>query len=90
MKLVFSEAAWADYLFWQQNDKAVSGRVNQLVKDASRTPFRGIGKPEPLGGDFKDWCSRRITREHRLVYRLAGSGDTQVLEISSCRFHYHR
>jgi toxin YoeB len=90
MKLVFSEAAWADYLFWQQNDKSALGRVNELVKDASRSPFTGIGKPEPLGGDFKGWRSRRITREHRLVYRLAGSGDTQVLEISSCRFHYSR
>jgi toxin YoeB len=90
MKLVFSETAWADYLFWQQNDKAVLGRVNELVKDASRSPFTGIGKPEPLSGDFKGWWSRRITREHRLVYRVAGSGDAQVLEIASCRFHYSR
>lgn len=90
MKLVFSSAAWADYLFWQQNDKAALARVNELIKDAMRSPFAGIGKPEPLVGDLKGWWSRRITREHRLVYRVAGSGDAQALEIASCRFHYDR
>jgi len=90
MKLVFSEAAWADYLFWQQNDKAILGRVNEVVKDALRSPFAGIGKPEPLVGNLKGWWSRRINREHRLVYRVCGSGDAQTLEIAGCRFHYGR
>lgn len=90
MKLVFSSAAWADYLFLQQNDKAALGRVNELIKDTMRSPFAGIGKPEPLVGDLKGWWSRRITREHRLVYRVTGSGAAQALEIASCRFHYDR
>ena len=88
MNLLFAKAAWADYLFWQANDLTVLARVNELIKDAERTPFTGIGKPEPLVGDYKGWWSRRITREHRLVYRVAGSGAVQYLEIASCRFHY--
>ena len=88
MKLGFTPRGWTDYLFWQENDRAVLGRVNALVKDALRTPFTGIGKPEPLLGDMKGWWSRRITGEHRLVYRVSGSGETQVLEVASCRFHY--
>ena len=88
MKLVFAEAAWADYLFWQQHDKAVLGRVNELVKDASRTPFKGIGKPEPLRNELAGWWSRRISEEHRMIYRMTGTGDTQQLEIIQLRFHY--
>jgi toxin YoeB len=88
MKLLFAKAACADYLFWQVNDRAALIRVNELIKEAVRTPFTGIGKPEPLVGDYKGWWSRRITREHRLVYRVAGSGAGQYLEIASCRFHY--
>ncbi|MEX0853306.1 MAG: Txe/YoeB family addiction module toxin [Bauldia sp.] len=90
MKLVFSDAAWADYLFWQANDEALLARVNELIRDARRTPFRGIGKPEPLVGSLKGWWSRRITREHRLVYRVSGTDDGQSLEIAACRFHYER
>ncbi len=90
MRLVFSEAAWADYLFWQQNDAVVFARLNVLIKEATRTPFSGIGKPEPLMGYLKGWWSRRITREHRLVYRPTGAGDAQALEIAACRFHYGR
>lgn len=90
MKLVFAQIAWADYLFWQQNDPAVLERVNELIQDASRSPFCGIGKPEPLAGNLKGWWSRRITREHRLVYRVSGTGDAQALEIAACRFHYGR
>ncbi len=88
MKLGFTPRGWADYLFWQENDRALLGRVNDLIKDVLRTPFKGIGKPEPLLGDMKGWWSRRITQEHRLVYRVRGSGDEQALEIASCRFHY--
>jgi toxin YoeB len=90
MRFVFSQNAWDEYLFWQQTDPTVLARINELIKDAARTPFSGIGKPEPLVGNLKGWWSRRITREHRLVYRLSGSGDAQALEIAACRFHYKR
>jgi toxin YoeB len=65
-------------------------RINELIKDGLRNPFGGIGKPEPLRGNLKGWWSRRITQEHRLVYRVRGTGDEQALEIASCRFHYDR
>jgi toxin YoeB len=87
MKLLFGKAAWADYLYWQENDRIIPGRINDLIKDAMRNRFVGIGKPEPLVGDYKGWWSRRITREHRLVYRLSGAGTAPYLEIASCRFH---
>lgn len=90
MRYVFSQAAWEDYQYWQQHDRSILMRVNELIKDAARTPFSGIGKPEPLVGNLKGWWSRRITREHRLVYRLAGTGEAQSLEIAACRFHYGR
>jgi toxin YoeB len=90
MKLVFSEAAWTDYLFWQQTDMVMLARLNALIKDTIRSPFIGIGKPEPLVGDLKGWWSRRITREHRLVYRVGGVGTRQAFEIAACRFHYGR
>ncbi len=88
MKLVFSEQAWEDYLHWQTGDQAVLDRVNALIKECLRTPFKGTGKPEPLKGDLKGWWSRRITLEDRLVYRVAGSGDDQRLEVAQCRYHY--
>ncbi len=90
MRLVFSEHAWEDYLFWQSSDPAVLRRINELVRDTMRHPFSGIGKPEPLVGSLKGWWSRRITREHRLVYRVSGSGEAQALEVAACRFHYGR
>lgn len=88
MKLVFAEDAWNDYLYWQAHDVNVLERLNALIKECRRTPFKGTGKPEPLKGDLKGWWSRRITLEDRLVYRVAGKGDTQQLEIAQCRFHY--
>ena len=88
MKLVFSDDAWNGYLFWQQDDPAVLIRINDLLKVASRTPFTGIGKPEPLVGNMNAWWSRRITREHRLIYRVSGCAEDQALEIVTCRFHY--
>lgn len=90
MKLVFSDRAWQDYLYWQENGPAMLARVNELIKEALRTPSAGIGKPEPLVGNLMGWRSRRITREHRLVYQVSGSGSEQKLEITSCRFHYDR
>lgn len=88
MRLSFTPRGWADYVHWQETDRTLLGRVNALIKDALRTPFTGIGKPEPLLGEMKGWWSRRITGEHRLVYRVSGSGEAQALEIASCRYHY--
>ena len=87
MRLIFSQKAWDDDLFWQDRDPSVLVRINSLVKQASRTPFAGIGKPEPLSGNLKGYWSRRITREHRLVYGVSGKGEAQSLEIIACRFH---
>ncbi len=88
MKLVFASAAWQDYLEWQARDPAVLQRINTLIGVCLRTPFAGIGKPEPLKRNLAGWWSRRITGEHRLVYRVSGSGEAQALEILSCRYHY--
>jgi toxin YoeB len=85
---VFAERAWEDYLYWQASDPNTLARVNQLIRECLRSPFTGVGKPEPLRGDLQGWWSRRITLEHRLVYRLAGKGAAQQLEIAQCRFHY--
>lgn len=88
MKLVFTPEGWEDYLYWVETDRDVLRRLNELVRDTSRNPFKGIGKPEPLKGTLGGWWSRRITGEHRLVYRVSGKGPEQQLEISSCRYHY--
>jgi toxin YoeB len=89
MRLVFSDDAWEDYLFWQaQGDRKTLDRINILIKETARTPFAGIGKPEPLKGDLSGWWSRRITDEHRMVYRVTGKGDAQQLELSQLRYHY--
>ena len=88
MKLQFSDRSWNDYQHWLEIDQDILQRINELIKDARRSPFSGIGKPEPLLGNFKGWWSRRITREHRFIYRVSGQGDAQVLDIAACRFHY--
>ena len=88
MKLVFSQTAWGDYLHWQANDPDVLKRLNEIIRDTLRSPFSGIGKPEPLRGQYQGSWSRRITREHRFIYRVSGQGEAQVLEIAACRFHY--
>lgn len=88
MKLVFAAAAWEDYQHWVTNDGKLLVRLNHLIEECRRSPFKGTGKPEPLRGDLQGWWSRRLTSEHRLVYRVAGSGDEQRLEIAQCRFHY--
>lgn len=77
--------AWEDYLYWQMQDKNILKRINQLVKDISRNPFEGIGKPEPLRGKLSGFWSRRIDEEHRLVYAME---DNAIL-IFSCRGHYN-
>lgn len=88
MKLVFAEQAWEDYLHWQATDANTLERLNGLIKECLRDPFRGTGKPEPLRGDLQGWWSRRITIEDRLVYRVSGKGAAQLLEIAQCRFYY--
>ena len=86
MKLVFSSTAWDDYLYWSTNNSKIHARINKLIKQCSRTPFAGVGKPEPLRGDLSDWWSRRISREDRMVYRVVVAGDAQCLEIAQLRF----
>ncbi|MCJ2121598.1 Txe/YoeB family addiction module toxin [Methylobacterium sp. J-077] len=88
MKLVWSTNAWGDYLHWQATDPDTLARLNELIKVCMRTPFKGIGKVEPLKGNLKGWWSRRITGAHRLVYRVSGAGEDQALEIAQCRWHY--
>lgn len=88
MKIAFSSRAWDEYLHWQAEDEKILARVNTLLKECMRDPFRGTGKPEPLGNNLAGWWSRRINREHRLVYRVSGKGDAQTLEVAQCRYHY--
>ncbi|MEJ6582330.1 MAG: Txe/YoeB family addiction module toxin [Akkermansiaceae bacterium] len=84
MILTWLPGGWDDYLYWQQTDKRTLKRINQLIKEALRDPFEGIGKPEPLKANLSGWWSRRITGEHRLVCKVDG---TQIV-IMQCRFHY--
>lgn len=88
MKLTFSSRAWDEYLEWQPDDRRGLERLNALIKECMRDPFRGIGKPEPLGGNLSGWWSRRINQGHRLVYRVSGKGEAQTLEVAQCRYHY--
>ena len=89
MKVHFSDDGWDDYLHWVAADASVHRRLNELIEDARRHPFTGIGRPEALKGDLSGWWSRRITAEHRLVYRAQGrQGDDQRIEIIQCRYHY--
>lgn len=88
MRIVFWPTAWEDYLHWQSEDGKMLEKLNGLILECRRHPFKGTGKPEPLGGNLTGWWSRRINHEHRLVYRVAGKGDAQALEIAQCRYHY--
>ena len=84
MKLIFAEQAWEDYLYWQKTDKKLLERVNTLIKEITRSPFEGIGKPEPLKNALSGYWSRRINDEHRIVYKIA---EGSVL-IAQLRYHY--
>jgi len=86
MRLIWSSICWNDYLYWQKVDKKIVKRINELIKSSIRTPFEGIGKPEALKGDLQGYWSRRITSEHRLVYKYK---ETELL-IASCRYHYNK
>ena len=88
MKLSFFPTAWRDYEYWQDNDGKVLARLRVLLEECRRHPFSGTGKPEPLSGNLTGWWSRRLTAEHRLIYRVTGKGDSQALEIAQCRYHY--
>ena len=84
MNLVFSRDSWEEYLYWQEADPQMVKRIHQLIRDITRDPYRGIGKPEPLKHALRGYWSRRITAEHRIVYRVAGG----QLWIAQLRFHY--
>ena len=84
MKLIFAERAWEDYLHWQKTDKKVLKRINLLIKDITREPFDGIGKPEPLKHALTGYWSRRINDEHRIVYKV----DDESILIAQLRYHY--
>ncbi|WP_269928774.1 Txe/YoeB family addiction module toxin [Kocuria massiliensis] len=84
MKLLWSECAWADYLWWQTQDRRILKRITSLLRDIQRNGNEGIGKPEPLKHGFSGYCSRRISDEHRLIYKI---GD-DVVKIAACRYHY--
>ncbi|RJP87714.1 MAG: Txe/YoeB family addiction module toxin [Desulfobacteraceae bacterium] len=84
MKLIFSDHAWDDYLFWQKTDQQIAHRINNLINDTMRNPFEGIGKPEPLKHALSGYWSRRITDEHRFVYKASEN----AIEIAQLRYHY--
>jgi len=84
VKIAWAPGAWQDYLYWSRTDVRVRDKINALTDDIQRHPFTGLGKPEPLKRNLRGFWSRRITREHRLVYRI----EQGVLQIAQCRFHY--
>jgi len=84
MKYIFEDESWEDYLYWQNTDKKILKKINDLLKDISRNPNTGIGKPEPLKHKYTGYWSRRIDLEHRLIYKVVGN----EIWIAKCRFHY--
>ena len=84
MNLIFSEHAWEDYVYWQRTDRKTLDRINQLIKDIHRSPFQGIGKPEPLKHGLSGYWSRRIDEEHRIVYKV----EDDSLLLVQLRYHY--
>ncbi|HNW73204.1 MAG TPA: Txe/YoeB family addiction module toxin [Bacteroidales bacterium] len=86
MRITFSQNAWEDYISWQSEDKKILKKINALIKEIQRNPYEGIGKPEPLKYDLSGLWSRRIERDHRLVYQVI----KKELYIYSCRYHYDK
>ena len=84
MKLIFSEHAWDDYLYWQRTDRKILERINNLIKEIQRSPFEGTGKPEPLRHGLSGYWSRRITDEHRIVYKV----EEDSILLAQLRYHY--
>ena len=88
MNVQFSSRSWAEYSDLRTNEAKLFEKLNALIEECRRHPFKGTGKPEPLGGNLTGWWSRRINHEHRLVYRVMGSVDAQTLQVAQCRYHY--
>jgi toxin YoeB len=88
VKVVWDVNAWDDFRYLVAHEPKLTERLLGLIEECRRDPFRGTGKPEPLGKDLSGWWSRRIDREHRLVYRVSGKAEEQMLEIAQCRYHY--
>ncbi|MDE1146092.1 MAG: Txe/YoeB family addiction module toxin [Azospirillaceae bacterium] len=88
MNVEFAPQAWQDFVHWQEADPKVVQKIIELIEQVRRTPFTGLGKPEPLKGPLKGYWSRRITSEHRLVYGVVGTGDAQKVRVLQCRWHY--
>jgi toxin YoeB len=84
MTLIFADEAWEDYLYWQQKDKKILRRINQLIREVQRAPYAGLGKPEALKHALQGYWSRRITAEHRIVYKVTDEG----VFIAQLRYHY--
>jgi toxin YoeB len=84
MRIMFTEESWEDYLYWQRTDRKMVARINMLLREITRNPFTGPGKPEPLRHKYKGYWSRRIDGEHRLIYKAI---DNQI-HVAKCRFHY--
>ena len=84
MRRIFADAAWEDYLHWQKHDRRMLERINRLIQETMRDPFAGTGKPEPLKHALSGFWSRRISEEHRMVYRVEGD----ALLIAQLRYHY--
>lgn len=88
MRVHFTDNGWEDYRYWSRQDPDLHRRINELIEDARRSPFRGIGKPEPLKDNLAGFRARRITREHRQVYTVEGKDEQQCIIIVQCRYHY--
>jgi toxin YoeB len=88
LKVVFASRGWDDYLWFYREDAKLFARLNDLIEQCRRHPFTGTGKPEPLRENWVGFWSRRLDKEHRLIYRVIGKGDEQRLEIAQCRYHY--
>ncbi len=84
MRLIFADTAWEDYLYWQQHDKRLLERINRLIRETQREPYSGLGKPEPLRHALSGFWSRRITEEHRMVYKVEGD----ALLLAQLRYYY--
>jgi toxin YoeB len=84
VRIIFSEHAWEDYLYWQRTDRKILERINKLIKEIQHSPFEGTGKPEPLRHGLSGYWSRRVTDEHRIVYKI----DQDSLHLAQLRYHY--
>ena len=84
MNLIFSDHAWEDYLYWQKSDRKMIKRINSLIKNIQRSPFEGIGKPEPLKHALSGYWSRRLNDEHRIIYKV----DAESIYFAQLRYHY--